>query len=91
LVNTLLESIKNDKVLFVLDGLDEIITDGDDDNGYSLKQLLDQLLQQSNVVITSRPYGIDTAEIRKLDLEFEDSWIYSRKCGLLYRESFECR
>ncbi|KAF9164130.1 hypothetical protein BGX20_001075, partial [Mortierella sp. AD010] len=62
---------RKDKVLFILDGLDEILTDTQTDNGIALKEFLIHLLRQQHVVITSRPSGVDVSILPKLDLELE--------------------
>ncbi|KAF9431617.1 hypothetical protein BGZ76_011921, partial [Entomortierella beljakovae] len=67
LTDVLMQGIN--KVLFVLDGLDEIISDaqGEDPIGSFVKYLLNQ----SHVVITSRPSGIDKSILPAFDLELE--------------------
>ncbi|KAF9437155.1 hypothetical protein BGZ76_001765, partial [Entomortierella beljakovae] len=69
LVNELLAGIQHKKVLFVLDGLDEIISDaqGEDPMGSFVKYLL----YQTHVIITSRPSGVDRSILPVLDLELE--------------------
>ncbi|KAF9351443.1 hypothetical protein BGX26_010560 [Mortierella sp. AD094] len=59
------------KVLFILDGLDEILSDTQTADGVALEAFLKYLLQQNHVVITSRPSGVDTTILPKLDLELE--------------------
>ncbi|KAG0375051.1 hypothetical protein BGX24_009600 [Mortierella sp. AD032] len=58
------------KVLFILDGLDEIVTDAQSEDS-SIKALLRDLLDQKQVVITSRPSGLDTSLLQSIDLELE--------------------
>ncbi|KAF9904174.1 hypothetical protein EC991_002968 [Linnemannia zychae] len=65
----LLEFAKKGKVLFILDGLDEIVTDAGDDGTF--RTLLIKLLSQQNVIITSRPSGLDSKLLPSLDLELE--------------------
>ncbi|KAF9995504.1 hypothetical protein BGZ79_010809, partial [Entomortierella chlamydospora] len=64
-------SARRDRVLFVLDGLDEIISNAKRDIGAPLESFLRHLLRQQHVVITSRPYGVDMSILPKLDLELE--------------------
>ncbi|KAF9350834.1 hypothetical protein BGX26_011027, partial [Mortierella sp. AD094] len=59
------------RVLFILDGLDEILADTQTEQGIALDAFLRHLLLQEYVVITSRPSGVDTSILPKLDLEFE--------------------
>ncbi len=58
-----------DKVLFILDGLDEVV--GELNEGGPLNDFLQMLLNQTHVVITSRPAGVDTKLLGQLDLELE--------------------
>ncbi|KAF9343547.1 hypothetical protein BGX26_005570, partial [Mortierella sp. AD094] len=62
---------RKDKVLFILDGLDEILTDTQTSEGIALEAFLKHLLRQKHVVITSRPSGVDISILPKLDLELE--------------------
>ncbi|BBO59749.1 HEAT repeat domain-containing protein [Mycoavidus sp. B2-EB] len=57
------------KTLFILDGLDEVIEELNE--GAPLKDLLQTLLDQAHVVITSRPAGVDVRLLGQLDLELE--------------------
>ncbi len=59
-----------DKTLFILDGLDEVISELADDRSL-LKGFLEELLNQKHVVVTSRPAGVDTRVLGQLDLELE--------------------
>ncbi len=58
-----------DKTLFILDGLDEVV--GELHEEHLLSPLLKELLNQKQVVITSRPAGVDTKLCGRLDLELE--------------------
>ncbi|KAF9353472.1 hypothetical protein BGX26_008759 [Mortierella sp. AD094] len=71
LVSTLAARIRDGKVLFILDGLDEIVTDTQKLKGIALKEFLDDLLKQEHIIITSRPSGVDKSILPKLDLELE--------------------
>ncbi|KAF9098936.1 hypothetical protein BGX27_000705, partial [Mortierella sp. AM989] len=62
---------KNGKVLFILDGLDEVLIDTQHEKYTTLKWLLEDLLQQNRVIITSRPSGVDMSILPTLDLELE--------------------
>ncbi|KAF9428199.1 hypothetical protein BGZ76_002022, partial [Entomortierella beljakovae] len=66
-----IESAKNGKVLFVLDGLDEFVTESDTEVGDALHYFVMTLLDQPNVIVTTRPYGNDRSLLSKLDLELE--------------------
>ncbi|KAG0195937.1 hypothetical protein BGX28_000340 [Mortierella sp. GBA30] len=59
------------RVLFVLDGLDEIITETESEEGNALRSFLTTLLEQQHVVITSRPSGVDPKLLASIDLELE--------------------
>ncbi|KAF9380274.1 hypothetical protein BGX21_002411, partial [Mortierella sp. AD011] len=56
------------RVLFILDGLDEIVTSTGEDNW---NVLLSDLLKNEHVVITSRPSGVDKNILQGIDLELE--------------------
>ncbi|KAF9172305.1 hypothetical protein BGX21_008885 [Mortierella sp. AD011] len=65
------ELVRAGKVLFILDGLDEIVTDAQAEQGIPLADFLRYLLNQKYVIITSRPSGVDTSMLPGLDLELE--------------------
>ncbi|KAF9081388.1 hypothetical protein BGX27_004951, partial [Mortierella sp. AM989] len=67
LTRTLFTQAENGRVLFVLDGLDELQTDGDP----TLNNFLSQLFRQQHIVITSRPSGVDKSILPTIDLELE--------------------
>ncbi|KAF9995160.1 hypothetical protein BGZ80_007593, partial [Entomortierella chlamydospora] len=71
LARALIAYAQNGKVLFILDGLDEIIADTEADEAGSLGSLLEALLRQQHVVITSRPSGLDRSLLPSIDLELE--------------------
>ncbi|MCX8565680.1 MAG: HEAT repeat [Glomeribacter sp. 1016415] len=58
-----------DETLFILDGLDEVV--GELEEGRPLKGFLQTLLNQTHVVITSRPAGVNAHLLGQLDLELE--------------------
>ncbi len=58
-----------DKTLFILDGLDEVLEELD--RSHPLRGFLQLLLDQKYVVITSRPAGVDTQVFGNLDLQLE--------------------
>ncbi|KAG9319204.1 hypothetical protein KVV02_004970 [Mortierella alpina] len=70
LARTLAIRANEGKVLFILDGLDEIATDAPSEDS-SIKELLKVLLDQKQVVITSRPSGLNASLLRSIDLELE--------------------
>ncbi|KAG9320091.1 hypothetical protein KVV02_003903, partial [Mortierella alpina] len=71
LAHELAVSAQRGRVLFVLDGLDEIAKDTRSDDGLALKTFLKTLLAQQHVVITSRPSGVDRSLLPTIDLELE--------------------
>ncbi|KAF9167587.1 hypothetical protein BGX20_011557 [Mortierella sp. AD010] len=70
-VSLLAARTRSGKVLFILDGLDEILTDTRTIGGVALEAFLKHLLRQEHVVITSRPSGVDGSALPNLDLELE--------------------
>ncbi|KAG0019347.1 hypothetical protein BGZ80_005966, partial [Entomortierella chlamydospora] len=71
LVAGLAKLIRDGKVLFILEGLDEIVADAQTEQGIPLKEFMRYLLNQEYVVITSRPSGVDASMLLDLDLELE--------------------
>ncbi|CAO3563716.1 unnamed protein product [Mortierella alpina] len=72
LAHELAVSAQQGRVLFVLDGLDEIPKDTHNHDDPSLRKFLEMLLQQQHVVITSRPSGLDRSLLPpSIDLELE--------------------
>ncbi|GJJ77518.1 hypothetical protein EMPS_09877 [Entomortierella parvispora] len=59
------------RVLFILDGMDEIVADTEGDERRTFKSFLMSLLTQQYVVITSRPSGLDSKLLPPIDLEVE--------------------
>ncbi|KAF9385819.1 hypothetical protein BGX21_000960, partial [Mortierella sp. AD011] len=70
-VSMLAARARNGKVLFILDGLDEILTDTQTVGAVTLEPFLKYLLRQEYVVVTSRPSGVDNSILPKPDLELE--------------------
>ncbi|KAF9280917.1 hypothetical protein BGZ68_006943 [Mortierella alpina] len=64
-------SAKQGRVLFVLDGLDEIAKDARGEEGFLLKEFVKNLLKKKHVVITSRPSGLNRSLLPQIDLELE--------------------
>ncbi|KAF9354224.1 hypothetical protein BGX26_007948, partial [Mortierella sp. AD094] len=63
--------IRDGKVLFALDGLDEIVKDNQSQDGIILEEFLKNLLRHEYVIVTTRPSGVDNSILPKLDLELE--------------------
>ncbi|GJJ77553.1 hypothetical protein EMPS_09912 [Entomortierella parvispora] len=59
------------RVLFILDGVDEIVADTEGDERKTFRSFLMALLRQQYVVITSRPSGLDSKLLPPIDLEVE--------------------
>ena len=70
LARTLTVRAEEGKVLFILDGLDEIVTDAQGE-GNSYIALLRILFRQHHVIITSRPSGLNRLLLPQIDLELE--------------------
>ncbi|KAI1735305.1 hypothetical protein F4680DRAFT_307051 [Xylaria scruposa] len=64
-------ALKDKKTLFLLDGLDEVSQDFSHDS--DMFDFLQKLIEQSNVIITTRPYP---APPRNIDLELETMGFY---------------
>lgn len=62
------DSPKKNKVLFLLDGLDEVSQEWNSDD--PMDRILHHLLKQHQVNITSRPYRVNLDDLKPLDLEF---------------------
>ncbi|KFY28765.1 hypothetical protein V491_00298, partial [Pseudogymnoascus sp. VKM F-3775] len=67
-----LKDTKSDKVLFILDGLDEVSQDLNGD----MYGFLKELLNQPNVIITSRPNAMLPTRLDTLHLEMETVGFY---------------
>ncbi|KAF9172304.1 hypothetical protein BGX21_008884 [Mortierella sp. AD011] len=59
------------RVLFILDGLDEVTAYTQPEQGIALEGFLKHLCSQNYVVITSRPYGAHPSICNNLDLQLE--------------------
>ncbi|KAF9945564.1 hypothetical protein BGZ70_003739, partial [Mortierella alpina] len=70
LARTLAIRANEGKVLFILDGLDEIPTDAKSEDS-PFKALLRDLLDNKHVIITSRPSGLEVSLLQSIDLELE--------------------
>ncbi|GJJ67746.1 bilin biosynthesis protein [Entomortierella parvispora] len=71
LATTLVTCAQRGKVLFILDGLDEIITEAEGNESSTFRSFLKMLLGRQQVIITSRPSGLDSKLLPPLDLELE--------------------
>ncbi|KAF9347173.1 hypothetical protein BGX26_001328 [Mortierella sp. AD094] len=71
LTSALAACARDGRVLFILDGLDEIVIDTQTEGGEALEAFLKHLLQQDYVIVTSRPSGVDKSILPELDLELE--------------------
>ncbi|KAF9427390.1 hypothetical protein BGZ76_002361 [Entomortierella beljakovae] len=69
LAHEFVNGARNGRVLFVLDGLDEFVAEAGVDD--PLRDFLIALLEQTHVIITTRPYGSDKSLLKNLDLELE--------------------
>ncbi len=59
-----------DTTLFILDGLDEVVSELNDKN-HPLSRFLNELLNKPQILITSRPAGVHSTQCGVLDLELE--------------------
>ncbi len=57
------------KILFILDGLDEIVADLD--KNVRLKDFLDHLFKQPHLIVTSRPAGVNPSKLKVFNLHLE--------------------
>jgi len=71
LANALAIRAGQGKVLFILDGLDEIVADTGSDESRTFRVFLKTLLEQQHVVITSIPSGVDSKLMPPIDLDLE--------------------
>ncbi|KAF9105236.1 hypothetical protein BGX27_009714 [Mortierella sp. AM989] len=71
LVAGVMDLVQKDRVLFILEGLDEIVIHAQYENALPLDMFLRYLLDQKYVIITSRPSGVDMSLLPPLDLELE--------------------
>ncbi|GKT81420.1 peptidaseCc14 [Colletotrichum tofieldiae] len=75
LINALWKETYSEKTLFILDGLDEISSDLRDD----MFQFLKELLNQPNIILTSRPHAVLPSGLKPLDLELETIGFYPQQ------------
>ncbi|TLS21304.1 uncharacterized protein PpBr36_10322 [Pyricularia pennisetigena] len=71
------------KTLFLLDGWDEVATDLKGD----MSKFILQLLNQQNIILTSRPHARLPSAIHRLDLELETIGFYPEQVGSYLRAS----
>ncbi|KAH8800681.1 armadillo-type protein [Xylogone sp. PMI_703] len=69
LSKALIDPIKKNRILFILDGLDEVSKERHSE--MPMNNVLLRLLDHPQVIITSRPYGINIDRLQSLDLELE--------------------
>jgi hypothetical protein len=74
LAEALCDAVERGRTLFILDGLDEI--DGHWDSGHGMSEFLRDLLNQPNVIITSRPHVSILANVQAPDVELETIGFY---------------
>ncbi|KAF9427049.1 hypothetical protein BGZ76_002493, partial [Entomortierella beljakovae] len=79
LTYNLVTGIQQHKVLFILDGFDEILYDIDAIP--RMKSFIDFLLGQMHIIVTSRPSGINTLMSKEFDLEVETVGFNSKGIG----------
>ncbi|KAL1845426.1 hypothetical protein Plec18170_009782 [Paecilomyces lecythidis] len=66
---TVQDPIQKTRTLFVLDGLDEISQEWDSET--PMRNILVRLLDHPQVIITSRPYGLNLGRLELFDLDLE--------------------
>ncbi|KAF9912307.1 hypothetical protein EC991_000199, partial [Linnemannia zychae] len=71
LANALIVRANEGKVLFILDGLDEIATVAQETDNPLIDSSLKILFRQQHVVVTSRPSGLNRNLLEHIDLELE--------------------
>ncbi|GJJ77534.1 hypothetical protein EMPS_09893 [Entomortierella parvispora] len=71
LAEALVTCAEKGKVLFILDGMDEIVADTESEERQTFRRFLMTLLGQQYVVVTSRPSGVDSSLLQSTDLELE--------------------
>jgi GTPase SAR1 family protein len=74
LAHALCDDVKRGRTLFIFDGLDEI--DGKWGSEHGMSEFLKDLLNQPNVVITSRPHVSLPANVNAPDVELETIGFY---------------
>ncbi|GJJ77548.1 hypothetical protein EMPS_09907 [Entomortierella parvispora] len=71
LAEALVTCAEKGKVLFILDGMDEIVADTESEERQTFRRFLMTLLGQEYVVVTSRPSGVESSLLQSTDLELE--------------------
>ncbi|KAH0565556.1 hypothetical protein GP486_001052 [Trichoglossum hirsutum] len=75
------------RTLFILDGLDEVSRNWNP--GTDMADFLVDLLNQPNVIITSRPYGRSLPGVERFDLELETVGFYSEQVDAYLKKTFQ--
>ncbi len=80
-----LEETNSSRTLFLLDGLDEVSQDlnGEGD----MFRFLKELLNQPNVIITSRPSGKLLSDLPAIDVELETIGFYSDQVNEYFKRT----
>jgi GTPase SAR1 family protein/RNA-binding protein YhbY len=86
LAEALCDAVQRGRTLFILDGLDEI--EGHWDSGHSMSEFLKDLLNQPNVIITSRPHVSIPASVQAPDVELETIGFYPGQVKKYVRAAF---
>ncbi|KAI3322925.1 ARM repeat-containing protein [Xylariaceae sp. AK1471] len=79
-----LKDTNRGRILFILDGLDEVSQDLEGD----ILSFLEELLNQSNVIITCRPNAILPAQLDPLHLELETIGFYPDQVKAYIKNAF---
>ncbi|KAI0412356.1 ARM repeat-containing protein [Xylaria grammica] len=75
---------KRDRILFILDGLDEVSQGLSDD----MRRFLEELLNQANVIITSRPNAALPTSLKPLHLKLETIGFYPEQVDDYIKNAF---
>ncbi|GAW22188.1 hypothetical protein ANO14919_117230 [Xylariales sp. No.14919] len=75
---------KRDRILFILDGLDEVSHGLSD----AMRRFLEELLNQTNVIITSRPNASLPTNLKPLHLELETIGFYPEQVDDYIEKAF---
>ncbi|KAI1820273.1 ARM repeat-containing protein [Xylaria intraflava] len=79
-----LHETRGSKILFILDGLDEVLHDLHGD----MFSFLEEILNQPNVIITSRPNATFSARLERIDMELETIGFYSDQVEAYIKNAF---